>query len=541
MLKRGFTLRLETMSAIAELAPSTERDPQQAQSRETAEFRSRMGSISRQSAVYFAGTLVTTAAGYFFRIYLARTLGAEALGLYALGMSIVGLLSLFNAFGLPSAAARFVAGYCGKHEYAHLASFLRGSVALLAAGNLLLGAVLIIAGPWIAIHFYHAPALAAYFWPFALIMLFGVFNSFLGQVMAGYQDVARRTLITHFIGTPANMLFAVGLISLGFGLAGYLTAQVISAFIVLALLAIYVFRMTPPEARHSAVSARIEKEVVAFSAAAFAIAGVEFVLSQADKIVLGYYLSATQVGIYAVAMALVGFVPVALQSVNQIFSPGIAELHATGNHLLLQRLYTTLTKWILAFTIPLGLTIIIFARPLMGIFGPAFQAGATVLVIGTVGQLVNCAVGSVGYLLLMAGHQNQMVKIQAVNAALMITLSILLVPRFGIRGAACAAAVAVAVTNLWSLRAVYQRLQLFPYDSSYLKLLLPGILSAMVVAMLRFSLHAYSAFLVAAVGLFCAYAVFLASFVSFGLDPDDRRLAQAAWGKIGFNFRRMEF
>jgi O-antigen/teichoic acid export membrane protein len=525
------------MSAIAELAPLTESDPQPAQSRETAEFRSRMGSISRQSAVYFAGTLVTNAAGYFFRIYLARTLGAEALGLYALGMSIVGLLSLFNAFGLPSAAARFVAGYCAKHEYERLGSFLRGSVALLAAGNILLGAVLIVAGPWIAIHFYHAPALAVYFWPFALIMLFGVFNSFLGQVMAGYQDVARRTLITHFIGTPVNMLFAVGLISLGFGLAGYLTAQAISAFIVLALLAIYVFKMTPPEARHSVVSARIEKEVVAFSAAAFAIAGVEFVLSQADKIVLGYYLSATQVGIYAVAMALVGFVPVALQSVNQIFSPGIAELHATGNHSLLQRLYTTLTKWILALTIPLGLTIIIFARPLMGIFGSAFEAGTAVLVIGTVGQLVNCAVGSVGYLLLMSGHQNQMVKIQAVNAALMITLSILLVPRFGIRGAACAAAVAVAVTNVWSLRAVYQRLKLLPYDSSYSKLLLPGILSAMLVVMLRFSLHAHSAFLVAAVGLSCAYAVFLGSFVSFGLTPDDRRLAQAAWRKLGFNFR----
>ena len=503
-----------------------------------AEFRSRIGSISRQSAVYFAGTILTTAAGYFFRIYLARTLGAEALGLYALGMSIVGLLSLFNAFGLPAAAARFVAGYCGRREYACLGSFLRGTLALLAAGNLLLGAMLIVAGPWIAVHFYHAPALAAYFWPFALIMLFGVMNSFLGQVMAGYQDVSRRTLITHFIGTPANMLFAVGFISLGLGLTGYLTAQVISAFLVLALLAIYVFKMTPLEARHSVAFPRIEKEVAAFSAAAFAIAGVEFVLSQADKIVLGYYLSATQVGIYAVAMALVGFVPVALQSVNQIFSPGIAELHATGDHSLLRRLYATLTKWILALTIPLALTIMILARPLMGIFGSAFEAGATVLIIGTIGQLVNCAVGSVGYLLLMSGNQNQMVKIQAVNAALMITLSVLLVPRFGIRGAACAAAVAVAMTNLWSLRAVYRRLQLFPYDSSYLKLIVPGLLSGLVVLLLRFRLHASSAFLVAAIGLFCAYAVFLGAFVSFGLNGDDRRLAQAAWGKLRVNLRR---
>jgi O-antigen/teichoic acid export membrane protein len=390
----------------------------------------------------------------------------------------------------------------------------------------------------VAVPFHHAPALAAYFWPLALIMLLGVMNNFLGQVMAGYQDVSRRTLITHFIGTPANMLFAVGFISLGLGLTGYLTAQVISAFIVLALLATYVFKMTPIEARHTRAFPRIEKEVVAFSAAAFAIATVEFVLSQADKIVLGYYLSTTQVGIYAVAMALVGFVPVALQSVNQIFSPGIAELHANGNHSLLQRLYTTLTKWILALTIPLGLTIVILARPLMGIFGPAFEAGAVVLIIGTIGQLVNCAVGSVGYLLLMSGHQNQMVKIQTINAVLMITMSVILVPRFGIRGAACAAAVSVAVTNLWSLRVVYRRLRLFPYDASYLKLLLPAILSVMIVVLLRFSLQAHSAFLAAAVSLSCAYGVFLGTFVSFGLTDEDRMLAQATWNKFGFSLRR---
>ncbi len=142
-----------------------------------------------------------------------------------------------------------------------------------------------------------------------------------------------------------------------------------------------------------------------FSAVAFGIAVVDFALSQTDKIVLGYYLPAKQVGIYAVAMALVGFVPIALQSVNQIFSPIIAELHAVGNRLLLQKLYATLTKWIVILTIPLALTMVVFARPLMGIFGPAFQSGAAVLAIGAVGQLVNCGVGSVGFLLLMSGHQ----------------------------------------------------------------------------------------------------------------------------------------
>src|SRR5438094_1870857 len=148
-----------------------------------AEFRSRMGSISRQSFVYFAGTIFTAAAGYFFKIYLARTLGAEALGLYVLGMTIIGFVGVFNSLGLPMAAARFVAAYCARGEYSQLGRFLRGSLGLLSAVNVLLAGIVLLVGPWLALHFYHTPKLSTYLWAFAAIMLLGVLNMFLGQVM----------------------------------------------------------------------------------------------------------------------------------------------------------------------------------------------------------------------------------------------------------------------------------------------------------------------------------------------------------------------
>src|SRR5262249_41857791 len=240
-------------------------------------FNGRMATISRQSAVYFAGTVLTTAAGVFFKIFLARTLGAEALGIYALGMTIVGLLGLFNAFGLPTAATRFVAAYSARGQVALLGTFLRSSLALLTAGNVLLGVLLLAAGPWIAVHFYHLPLLTPYLWAFALIMFFGVLNTFLGQAMAGYHDVARRTFITHFLGTPANIVFAVTLISLGFHLHGYLAAQVASAVLVFALLSRSVWRMTPAAARGIGPLAPVEREVAAFWAAAFGTAAPGFV------------------------------------------------------------------------------------------------------------------------------------------------------------------------------------------------------------------------------------------------------------------------
>ena len=390
-----------------------------------------MGHISRHSAVFFSGTIFTAATGYLFKIYLARVLGAEALGIYALGMTIVGLLGIFNALGLPSSAVRFVAAYTATGKFDLLRGFLVRGIFLLFLFNVAMGGVVLLVGPWVAVHVYHTPALSHYLGLFALIMFCGAITTFLGQVLTGYRDVARRTIITNFIGSPLTMIFTLALVGWGLSLWGYIFAQVASAFVVIALLGIAVWKLTPAPARSfSRNLPSLEHEVISFSVVVFAMDSLGFLISQADKILIGFYLNARELGIYAVAAALVVFVPAILQSVNQIFSPTIADLHARGQSVLLGRLFQTLTKWILGFTLPLGCLIIIFSPVLMRLFGPEFEAGWPILVIGTLGQLINCGVGSVGYLLLMSGNQRRLIRIQAVMAAVMIGLSLLLIPKW---------------------------------------------------------------------------------------------------------------
>ena len=497
-------------------------------------FRQQIGHISRHSAVFFAGTIFTAATGYLFKIYLARVLGAEALGIYALGMTIVGLLGIFNALGLPYAAVRFVAAYSATARFDLLRAFLVRSLSLLLLFNLLLGGAVLLVGPWLAVHIYHTPALSRYLGLFALIMVFGALTGFLGQVLTGYKDVARRTVITNFIGSPLTMIFTLGLVGAGLGLWGYIFAQVASALAVIVLLVIVVWRLTPKAARaFSGGLAPIGREVVSFSAVVFAMDALSFVMSQADKILIGFYLDARKLGIYAMAAALVAFVPAILQSVNQIFSPTIADLHARGQPELLGRLFQTLTKWILGLTLPLGCFVIIFARELMRIFGPEFEAGWPILVIGTLGQLVNCGVGSVGYLLLMSGHQRRLIRIQAVMAGMMVGLSLLLIPKLGLTGAALSAGFTNAVSNVWYLREVRSKLGLFPYNRGYVRLLLPLAGNLVVLLLLRFALSAIlPQGMVLAIGLALAYLAFVLIALAVGLDEDDRLIARALWSRV---------
>jgi O-antigen/teichoic acid export membrane protein len=240
-----------------------------------------------------------------------------------------------------------------------------------------------------------------------------------------------------------------------------------------------------------------------------------------------------QVGIYAVSMAMVSFVPIALTSVNQIFSPTIAELYSMGNHALLQRLYISLTKWVLIITIPLALAVIMFSGALMTVFGPAFQGGAAVLTVGAAGQLFNCAVGSVGFLLLMSGNQVALMKIEAGTAVLMVVLNLLLVPRYGIIGAALGSAAAVAATNLWALAAVRKKLKLFPYNRTYLKLVVPVAITVAALMVQR-SLFPQVSWRAAVVALVLSYLVFAGALWLLGLEAEDRILARVAWNKIRY-------
>jgi O-antigen/teichoic acid export membrane protein len=506
----------------------------------SAKFRQRIGQISQHSVVFFAGTMFTGLAGYLFKVYLARMIGAEALGLYALGMTIVAFLGVFNELGLSQSAVRFVALYTATGKSNQLRGFLLRASALLLCTNIVLAAGVVMVGPWIAEHVYHTVELKSYFPLFSLIMLLGALTSYGGQVLQGYKDVARRTMITNFIGTPLVILLTIVFLLIGWGLWGYIFAQVLSAVIVLGLLIMAVRKLTPPEVfQQKGPLPPLGAQVVSFGVSALGISMLQFLLGQTDKILIGFYINAREVGIYAVAMTVVAFVPIALQSVNQIFAPTISDLHSRGEPQLLSRLFQTLTKWVFAFTLPLATVVIVFAKPLMGIFGPDFVEGWPVLVVGALGQLINCGTGSVGYLLLMSGNQKRLIKVQAAMSATMIILNIVLIPRFGIMGAAFAAAITMAVSNAWYLGEVRTALGMLPFNRSYLKMVFPCIAMAAATLVVR-SLWTHSRFDVGFIGgsLAMAYAVFFTGMLPFGLDADDRVIARAVWARLRGSFRR---
>ena len=115
----------------------------------------------------------------------------------------------------------------------------------------------------------------------------------------------------------------------------------------------------------------------------------------------------------------------------------------------------------------------------------------------------------------------------------MVVLSAALVPLWGIVGAAVAAAITNVGVNGWNMLEVRKSLGLSAYNRSYAHLLLPAAaMLGVTLALKKVSTFFVHDWVAAGVAVFMAYAVFGAIILMFGLDADDRMIANAIWSRV---------
>src|SRR5205807_3136329 len=120
--------------------------------------------------------------------------------------------------------------------YDDLRGLMTRSIGIVVLLNLLFCIGFVLSGGWLAQHVYHAPKLIRYIPLFAVLAFLGAINVFYCQVLAGFKDIAKRTVITNFVGTTLVSALVILFLALGFGMRGYLWAQILNSVLVVALL-----------------------------------------------------------------------------------------------------------------------------------------------------------------------------------------------------------------------------------------------------------------------------------------------------------------
>lgn len=234
-------------------------------------------------------------------------------------------------------------------------------------------------------------------------------------------------------------------------------------------------------------------------------------------------VSSDDLGVYAscvrVALAMVLF----LTAVAYVFSPFVADLHARGERERLDKLFKAITRWTVAGTIPILLLMLIVPDAILQVFGGrTFTSGTTALRILVIGQAINVSVGAAGFVLIMAGRTGWDLVVYAVSASIDLTLAYILVPKFGIEGAAMAQAITIALSNWLRLYLVRRFVGIFPWDRRYARLAIPA--AACAAAML--AVHAVTTdakWYVDLAGVALAGAiVYVPVLLAFGTTPEEK-------------------
>lgn len=177
--------------------------------------------------------------------------------------------------------------------------------------------------------------------------------------------------------------------------------------------------------------------------------GMAIINNQAGMILLGLLRTAEEVGVYRTAVVGASLVAFALTAINPVLAPTFSRLYAQGDLTRLQRIVTLSARIMLLASLPIALALIVWGKPLLGaVFGAEFMQGHVALAILCIGQLFNVGMGSVGLLLTMTGHEQDIARGIAVATLVNIILNAMLIPFVGIEGAALANMASMITSNI---------------------------------------------------------------------------------------------
>jgi O-antigen/teichoic acid export membrane protein len=140
-----------------------------------------------------------------------------------------------------------------------------------------------------------------------------------------------------------------------------------------------------------------------------------------------------------------------------VLAPEIGALFARGDLDRLRAVYRTATLWLALGGVPLLALIAWFPSLLLSIVGSSFAGGGTALAVLSAANIVSIALGPIVMVLAMGGNSGSVLLASLVSLAVNVVLNLLLIPQFGVVGAAIAWSVsiltisAISATWCWKL------------------------------------------------------------------------------------------
>ena len=496
--------------------------------------------VAKEASISFGGMGMGSLFRYLFSIMMARWLGPQMLGIYSLGNAITRIGEIFGIMGLDNGVLRYVSREKEKND--NVRNSIYSSIKMGFISSIFIGLLLYFSSDWIVLNLFNEDKfLSTVIKVYALTLPFTVTTLIASFATQGFKILKYKVFVNQIVN-PFTLLLTMILSYVFFGVnVAILAPTVVSAVIGFFLILHYLNGFVDVSVS-KVLNAKFDNKILRFSLPLMFVSAIGIIMHWTDIIMLGILKDAKDVGLYHPVERTAGLIRMILFAFASIFAPLFSQYFHEKNQTKMLEVFQLSTKWILLTSLPLFIFLILFSNTILMLFGSEFGNNSLALPILTVGIMIQAVFGLGSPSLTMSGFQ----KYNLINALVAlftnIFLNIMLIPQFGIAGAAMGTTIALFLISLLRFFENYYLLGLNLLSTKLLKPIFAGLSTGMIVYLVKpyifesgyFDYHSSILYLIIylLLGALFILLVYMILIWILRLDDEDKDIVQVITNKL---------
>ena len=415
--------------------------------------------ILRDSIFAFIMRIFSTAIGFILTFVVAKNMLVDQAGLFMLSFAIITVLTSVSTLGMRISFVRFIGGYdsIGNHKIVN-GTFISGAIGSFIATLLISGLIYYFRFN-ISENIFNNEKMESLLEIIAYILPFISLHLLISYAFQGKRKTNISVIFEKILSYTLFILLFIFFLSSNIeitaldGLRLFLYSSVFCSLV-------SVFCWIREQKFNLNADFSINKQLVSSSYPVWLAAIATMVIEWGGQIISGIYLPSSDVAIYAISQRVASFILLILVAINLVSAPRFAAAYKQNNMEDLRKTSLLCSRLMFLVATPLFFIMYFAGDILLNFFGEEYSSGILYYKIILLGYFFNVLTGSVGYLLNMTGNEKIMRNIIFISGAVLLFLSFLLIPRYGILGASIATTSAIFLQNLFALIAVRKNLVL---------------------------------------------------------------------------------
>jgi O-antigen/teichoic acid export membrane protein len=419
-----------------------------------------LNALAKGAGVTAIGMAISKVLTYLYRVIIARGVGPNAYGQLSLALMIIGIATTLSYLSVGSGLKKFIPEFRSRDDKASIRGIVISALQMTFPVSLIIFGVVFFGADIIAVRAFDNPELIPLIKVLSLTIPIGQLSSVFIDTTVAFNKIIYKTITVRILQNIVQVLVTLGLLLMSYEVISAAWGWVAGATLSLILSFYFMEKKIGPILFSKTETEYHRTKLLRYSAPLLLSGMIGTIMGWADTGLLGYYMTDFEVGLYNAALPTALLIVLPHQAIGSLAVTSFSELKERNEKSIEESLKTA-TFWIYSLVFPTFLVLLLFSEQLLKLlWGSQYTQASVALSILAGGYLIDAMAGRVGSFLKAKGYTRYILYNNLLALALNLVLNIILIPIYGIIGAAIATASSTILSNLLMAGEVWKKEQI---------------------------------------------------------------------------------